>query len=496
MATPLLVNPYLNRFAAKEAARIRLALLALVVGFAAVAVLSATSDSPLYSAIFGAAVMLGVFVFMPACQPRQPYLSPYNWAFALFFLELVVIPANMMTAGVSRGTLPALPAASSIEYSYLLTVLGYLSFSVAYSSKARRPMRKAERVRAWWVMSKSLGAAYILLGLLGFGLIFSLSSLIAYYASPVNRVADSATTTLAAAASTFLRPFAAFGAVGLWCRLVDAKVLFRWGVLLTGLGCAGITSVVFITYGYNRATIAAPLVCLTAVVVRHVKKLPLWLIVVAGIPLLAVLSFVGQYRTARTLGLSDVLSDREVASSLGSKIDASAQLQIYSSGPQFSAYLLENTEWGRHLFFGRSLFGTLMYTVPILGKRWREDSGLALYNNMIYGNAIALDQPVPFVGELFMNFHVIGVIAGFATVGYFIRHLQERFEKPGGALRTFALQYITIWLCYTIHSSILVVAQMFVYFCPPIYVLMLLSYLRRRSRQGHPAAAAVVRAGA
>ena len=248
----------------------------------------------------------------------------------------------------------------------------------------------------------------------------------------------------------------------------------------------------FLSYGYNRATVAAPLICLAAIIARYIKKLPLWFIAFAGTSLLALLLFVGQYRTTR-VGLTDVVGARDVAGSLNSRIDVASNLQIYSSAPQFTAYLLDATEWGQHLSFGRSLFATLMFTVPILGKPWRSSSGVALYNTLIYGNTSTLDQPVPFVAELFTNFHVLGVMLGYALVGYFIRRLQEAFEQSEGALQTFSIQYLSIWLCYTIHSSGLVVAQMFIYFCPPIYILFLLGRFRRRSRERRRAARVLVR---
>jgi hypothetical protein len=428
--------------------------------------------------------MLGMTLFIPVCRPRLPYLSPYNWALALFFLELVILPANMMTAGIRRGVLPSRPSAPSIEYAYLLTVLAYVSFAAAYAVTARRPRRRLRRVRTWWVMSKSLGVGYIGLGVLGFGLIFSAASLLAYYANPMNRVADSrSAATLASAASTFLRPFLAFGAVGLWCRSVDAKRLARVPLLLSGMFCGFVMSVTFLSYGYNRATVAAPLICLAATIGKYIKTLPLWFIAFAGALLLTLLLFVGQYRDTR-VGLTDVVGDRELAASLTSHVDVADSLQINSSAPQFTAYLLDATEWGNHPSFGQSLFATLMFTIPILGKPWRASSGVALYNTLIYGNSRTIDQPVPFVAELFMNFHVLGVICGYALLGYFIRHLQEHFEGSGGALHAFSVQYVTIWLCYTIHSSCLVVTQMLVYFCPPIYVLIFLGYFRRPSREG------------
>ena len=104
----------------------------LAISALAMLYLCATSESPLYSAVGGALTMLAVNMLVPACRPKSPIISPYNWAWGIFFLELVVVPANMMLVGVRRATLPSLPSASSIEWVYILTILGYLSFSLAY----------------------------------------------------------------------------------------------------------------------------------------------------------------------------------------------------------------------------------------------------------------------------------------------------------------------------------------------------------------------------
>lgn len=445
-------------------------------------VLCLSSNSPLYSAIGGTLLMLVINLLLPACRPRRPYASPYNWAFALFVLELVVVPANMMVAGVKPATLPFLPSATSIEYAYLLTALGYLCFSLSYGLTSRRRKRTVHAPMRW-TMSKSGALIYVVIGFLGLVFAFSDRSVSDYYVRAAGRIVDpSLSTTLAGAASTFLRPFLAFGAVALWSRWVDTKAMSRVSLILAGVVCACITAVVFSTYGYNRAVIAAPLVCITAVIDRHIRKVPLSFLICAGSALLLVLVFVGQYRGTR-LGVEELLNEEGTASRLIRKSDFSEQLQLYSGGPQFTAYLLEVSQFGQNISLGQTFGATLLSPVPVLGKAFRPSSGPVLYNNLIYGNSTTLDQPIPFAGEVFINFHILGIIVGYALLGRWIRRLQNGFENTAGSLKTFSFLYIAIWLCYTIHSSALVVSQMLIYFCLPIYGVMLVSSLRNRHRK-------------
>ena len=441
------------------------------------------SESPVYSAIGGAMVLLGIHLVVPACRPGRPYLSPYNWALALFVLELVLVPVNMMVAGVKRGTLPSLPSGSAIEYAYLLTVLGYTSFSASYWLASRQPKRRG-RAPAPWTLTSGVAAVYVALGLVGVVLVFSGRSASEYYASGAGRIVDpSATTTLAGAASTFLRPFLAFGVVAIWSRLVDARHTPRFNLLIGAITCACVVALVYSTYGYNRATIAAPLVCLAAVVNRHIRRLPLSFLFCAGPALLVVLLFMGQYRLT-SLGVGQVLGDEGATAGLISKINFSEELQVYSNGPQFAAYFLEATRWGEGLPIGEGFAASLVYTVPILGKTFRPYSGVALYNSLIYGNTTTVDQPVPFTSELFINFHIVGIILGYGLLGFLVHRIQSGFEEAASSLKTFCLLYLAIWLCYAIHSSAMVVSQMLMYFCSPIYGIVLLMWLRHGAR-GH-----------
>jgi hypothetical protein len=431
-------------------------------------ILCLRSDSPLYSSIGGAAAMLGINLLVPACRPARPYLSPYNWALALFGLVLVIVPANIMVAGVKPVILPYLPSAHSIEYAYLLSALGYLSFSLAYwlTSRHRTPRGF---VQLPWALTKTAALIYVLIGALGMVLAFSATSALDYYTSAPKGIVDpQSNTTLAGAASTFLRPFLAFGAVAIWSHSVDAKLRSRFALIMAGLACACVTTVVFLSYGYNRATVAAPIVCLVAVVNRHVRKLPLWLLFCTGSALLLTLMFIGQYRKTGS-SLDELLNDKGAVNNLTTNIDISEQLQLYSSAPQFTAYLLEASQWGEGVSAGQTLVASLMFIVPILGKPFRPDSGVALYNSLIYGNSTTLDQPIPFAGELFINFRLLGIILGYALIGFLIRRLQDEFEDTASSLKTFSLIYLTIWLCYSIHSSAMVVSQMLLYFCLPIY---------------------------
>jgi hypothetical protein len=120
-----------------------------------------------------------------------------------------------------------------------------------------------------------------------------------------------------------------------------------------------------------------------------------------------------------------------------------------------------------------------MYPVPVLGKGFREASGVTLFNRLIYANE-TLDQIVPFTAELFINFHVAGVIAGFAFLGCSVAVFQDKFAGTRTALDGYLYLFISSWISALAISSIAAVTQIFIYMAWPLYGYMLVRMLGRR----------------
>ena len=81
-----------------------------------------------------------------------------------------------------------------------------------------------------------------------------------------------------------------------------------------------------------------------------------------------------------------------------------------------------------------------MSPVPVVGASFRPSSGVTFYNELVYGSANVVDQIIPFQGELFINFHLPGVLLGFFLLGVSIRWLQGRFDRAPTVLQAFAWQ--------------------------------------------------------
>ena len=105
---------------------------------------------------------------------------------------------------------------------------------------------------------------------------------------------------------------------------------------------------------------------------------------------------------------------------------------------------------------------------------------------MIYGSAEMADQIFPFASEMFLNFNIFGVIAGFCLLAGVAFWLQHRFERASGALEVYIWQYTAVWLLFLIMGAISVVTQTLFYFYWPIYLFFFSGRTANRVLKGQP----------
>jgi hypothetical protein len=334
-----------------------------------------------------------------------------------------------------------------------------------------------------------LAATFLALGVLGQCLAYQspgeFLDLISSPAKERERAAEA--TTPAKAAATFLRPFLGFALVMVWswwlgrgdrARSVRASVLAT-AVLLPLLLVAN--------FSYNRGSLLAPLVAVAAAFSVHVRRISYPAVALAAaLALAAVLAF-GWYRS------SDLEAADVAAADLGemwSSEHVAEFFQIYASGPQMAAYLVEERE-DDPLYYGRTLVCSVLYPVPVLGKAYREESGVGILNRLIYQDPDNADQVIPYDAELYINFHVAGVLAGYALLGWLVRYVQGRFLAAPRAVESYAWLLLGLWAVFP--GSLPVLSQMCVYFFWPIYLyfavnacmaLELPGLFRRRPRRG------------
>jgi hypothetical protein len=462
----------------------------------ATAFLSVPSENKYPATLVGAFVFFLVQCFLPACRPvPRKLLCPWNWALFVFFLQLVLLPLSVLFFGPSRSVLPFLPSDRAINLAMLINTAAFAVFCGTYhyfgcrSEIGRRSnaMRQDSRMAGG-----AASLAYIALngaiGFTGFFLAFgALSKVAEYFSDPAGYLSGFAGVSdkLGLAAGNFLRPFLGICVVMLWCRWLDRKRGRKtkgWSSLVTGLA---MLAVCFsnATFHYNRGSVVVPLVAMLTVILSGPRRVPRRTVVFGCAMVLLVLLFMpfyGGYRSSRFTG-QELLADPSVGHLLADKVDLPEMLQVYGGAPQFLGFFLETGKWGTNPQWGKVLVSSSLAPLPILGKQFRQSSGTAIYNRLIYGMLEAEDQIAPFQGEVFLDFHLAGLLAGFCLLGWIAFKLQTAFAKSESFFEIFTWQYFSVWTFFLIFGSLSVVSQIFIYFCWPFYLYFIYVHLKSRS---------------
>lgn len=457
-----------------------------------VAYLSADPEQRFGGAILSALAFALAQSLLPACRPLAAApLCPWNWAVFLFFLELVILPFSLLVSGPSIGVLPQLPASAAINAAMGLNAVAFLAFSATYqylSSKRKKESASASAVPRGKIAaihpSTRFVACYVVLGLFGLLLAFGgIGGLLNYFVNPGEYVDlfVEASHTLRGVASLLLRPFLGFGLVILWCAWIDRRAHRsspRWMTMVTLVAMLGVL-LSYATFSYNRGAFVVPLVAMLAVLLTCKARVSFGVLAVAGSVLLVVLllaPFIAIYRNADLTGNMtgrDLFEDPDTAGLLADKINPLESIQMYGAGPQYLGFLLEASRWGTRPYLGSTIIPSVLLPLPVLGRMFRESSGQVIYNEMIYGTTHIFDQNIPLAGELFLNFHVFGIIAGFSLLGSVAYFLQRGFERATAAIEVYVWQYSAVWILFLVIVSVTVVSQILCYFFWPIYSYLL-----------------------
>ena len=440
-------------------------------------------------------VLLSTFVFaavlswIPRCRPRlKPMLCPWNWALFVFAFQLIGMPLLILLDSPVSAVLPSLPSATAINLAMVLNCLVFLTVCGVYNHLSKVNSAPAARFdntqtagatessvsRRWIAMSAGLGIIGLILS---FG---NLGTFLDYFNDPTfyrDYLAD-ASSTWGGLAALLLKPFLGFAIIAAWCRWMDfesARSSRLRRVFVTILAVVG-TIVSFASFGYNRGAFAVPLVAIAGVVLAKADRFSKAIMATIGLVMLALMPAYAVYRSGTSVG-EDFIAQSGLTQTVMDNIDISDIVQMYGGAPQYLGFLLERSHWGRDASWGVTTISSILSPVPVLGKHFRQQSGFAVYNRMIYGTDAIADQNPSFAGEAFLDFHVVGVVFGFAAFGWVLFRLQQSFDRSRSSVELYVWQYLSIWICFVIVGSIEVPSQILIYSCWPIYVF----WLNRRS---------------
>jgi len=439
------------------------------------------SDLP--AGLVAIAVYIICPLIWPLCYPDfEQLLCPRNLGVFLFWMQLVVLPVLIGYCGFSRGTLPYLPALETINAALLLHAAAYAAFAFALHRGLLRSRGAAAQARAACPWDPAHTPAFLafcaVVGVAGFLLAFPTpDEYVAFLSDPtIQQMREQELTTFPRAAASFLRPFLSFAVVLAWSHWLNRVDGRRPLGLSTVFFIAMAVCIPFLNFNYNRGSMLGPVLAIGAAYSVHVRRLSLPVAGAAGLMILLVAFAFGAYRQGKLSANELVKSGSPLSSA-----DGSAQgvdfLQVYGNAPQFSAFLMEQVHTGTDLYWGRTLVSSALYPLPVLGKPFRASSGVEIYNRLIYGASAVVDQVILYEAEFYINFHIIGVIVGYALLGLVVSFFQGRFDSAASPVETYAWFWMALWTVWP--GSVAVTSQAFIYAFWPIYLYLTLSWASR-----------------
>jgi hypothetical protein len=449
----------------------------MLVGVAAVVGIGAASRYP--AAAAAPVIFSGVqWLFRGVRFDSAFSLSPLAWASYTFGLQLVAVPVLIAFFGPTQETLPWLPSDGAINGALLLQGLAYIAFASGvalsrWSGNLKRVVVGNLRPLSITVL---LGT-----GLIGLAARFgSLSGLIDYATGhgplPTFVTDPGAHATLSQAASDFMLPCLSFGltaGICLYAERLQARELLRFDRLLILITLVVLSTGASALYQYNRAAILVPAAALVAAWSVRKRRISYALLLAVGLAAFVVFLQLGSFRDAYYRTRGGMLDPSQVTLR---QVDPIRTIQVYSNGPQFLAFALENSPPGTP-FLGGSLIASALSPVPAIGRNFRDQSGSTMYNDLIYGKGIAYDQIIPFHAELWWNFGLVGVAAGFVALGLLVNRIDKRFRASQTLLSAYIFQFWGIWLCFLIVGAPAVLAQVLVYSLPPMVLGVALTHI-------------------
>ncbi|MBZ5606002.1 MAG: hypothetical protein LAO79_27210 [Acidobacteriia bacterium] len=442
---------------------------------AATAVVACPAERRLFVTIAAAAVYALMQWMVPKCRFRTDhYFSPVNVALGLLLIKLVVAPMLVMAVDPKNELFIGMPTRASMEGSIAIDVIAYigLCLGLGFAGEGRAPL--ALRVFST-APGRTTAVIFAALGMVGFYLAFGspgrLTRMLLDPSTMVNTKlgADGGITAFL---DTVLRPFFAFALVAWWSRSADREGSATFRAVVAAIGI----TVANMTFSFNRAAFVFPLVSLIAAYSVRVRRISPVATAAALAVMFPLLFMLGGYR-AKVLAPPTALAG--VGAIEASLYEISDTVQAYAGGPALTGLFLQQQEWGAHPYGGSTLVASALSPVPIVGKSFREGSGSALYNRVLYGMPGYEDQIIPFSAELFVNFHAAGVLAGFFLLGRLLARAHVWFSAAESSFGAFAIQYMFMWCAMLSVWSLSVVSQIAIYFLGPVYLYAAAVEVRR-----------------
>lgn len=187
--------------------------------------------------------------------------------------------------------------------------------------------------------------------------------------------------------------------------------------------------------------------------------------------IISLLVILGSITAYRTFGYNNVDStytqtvDKEFISDYS---------QMYLAGPDNILIAIKSRENLDLIKGSKMLVSDMMFTVPILGKPFREISTVSLFNNKFYNHSEFQDQIVPLVGEGYIT---LGILGAF-ILPFIVFSLAIKFYYKFMSSNTFEEKYLyaflSIWFALGSIYNMNILIQTIVHHSLPLIIIIII----------------------
>jgi hypothetical protein len=458
-----------------------------VVAWAAVALAMAPWATDAFVWWTGSGLALAALWPFARAWPRGLDPGDALWCFVLYFVLAMFLRGIGVLTFVDSPYLRALgdPQSSSYRllagWAFFYCTLGLVALNAGYHAPAARRgpaawLRRSALLAAPWRDSRIVPVGLLLLALGGFGVLLRLHSLGGFASAAADPLSANTRDALGRFWQIALTEFAVVGfhVLVIGCMLRGGRHLT---VIWLGLGLA--LSVPLFIISSSKALLIR--VLFTPMLFWHFLRKPLRMRHVlgffAGFALLFPLFYA--YRALGIGGLEGAgfyleTTDAPLLKFFNRSYDADSFMRVLHATGQGLAPL----QWGR------SLLDLFFFFIPrALWAAKPESFGLQFATlcmpDVNWGSMTYVSSSLP--GELFLNFHVVGVVAGFLLLGRVLR-LAISLAHRGGPGAVLLYGYFFLAAVHLVEGSI--AAQIEFFLTSAVPALIALSLLCARPAPG------------
>lgn len=407
----------------------------------------------------------------PALQPDEPLLTPKNIALFVWFNKLVIIPVMLLVAGNQVAKFERLP--SPLVWETAILSVAFLAFWAGCQWHENRHRAILSQAKEASQKTGSVGVGLIFLAVGLWALLYQFGSLAEYGQRAILKISAETfnremTGNVLGFAATLGARFLPFGVLVIWAE-VRPVTGWHWknGLALLACGAASLSS--------NRANLLYPTLAMLAVMLagQGVRHKAIFLIL--AMPLLAGVFFFSLIRSQTTFAIADL---PVLAGAFWRGLDSLVMVyQLYFG----SLYQLTPVLGIDPALTDNTLISSLLYSVPGVGRGFRETSGVIAYNATIYGSVAHPDQVIPVAGEFFFNAGLPGVAGSHLLIGAGVCWLSRQFSRAVARESSVEIGcwfYLALLYNALILLSLSVFVQFLIFMAPPALLLLVLSRKR------------------